>query len=227
MARLPRYFAGGVAQHIIQRGSNRQACFFAPQDFIEYRDVLCALSGECGVAVHAYVLMTNHVHLLATPSASGGLSKLMQRLGVRYAGYVNHRYDRTGPLFDGRYRATVVETETYLLRLMRYVELNPVRAGMVPAPAHYRWSSYGANAHGAPDPLVSPHALYQSLGADAPRRREAYRALFSEVLTPAMLSDIRAASHRGWALGNDRFRAEIAQACGRRAAPQSRGQYYT
>jgi putative transposase len=223
MARLPRYFVPGVAQHIIQRGNNRQACFHTPEDFTAYCAALARLNAECGVAIHAYVLMTNHVHILATPSAPSSIPKLMQRLGSRYVGHVNHRYGRSGALFEGRYRSTVVDTDVYLLRLMRYIELNPVRAGMVAAPDQYRWSSYGCNAAGRADSVVTAHPLYEALGLDLEERRVAYRALFNQELEPETLVQIREASHHGWALGNDRFRAEIERACDRRAAPMPKG----
>ena len=165
--------------------------------------------------------MTNHVHLLATPEAAAGVSATMQALGRRYVRHINRTYRRTGTLWEGRYRATAIDSEAYLLSCQRYIELNPVRAGMTAAA--YRWSSHAANAAAAADPLVRPHPLYLALGATAAARQAAYRALFGVALDDGFVADLRAATNGGWALGGERFRREIAAALGRRVTPLPRG----
>ncbi len=148
MARLPRLVAPGQAHHIIQRGNNRQAIFADERDYGVFLERLAEASARFGLAIHAYVLMTNHVHILATPQAAASMGRVMQSVGRRYVRYFNHVYGRTGTLWEGRYRATPIAAEDYLLACSRYIELNPVRAGMVVSPAHYRWSRYRCNAQG-------------------------------------------------------------------------------
>jgi putative transposase len=223
MARLGRYFLPDQPLHVIQRGNNRHAIFFAEDDHGRYRDWLAEAATDQGVAIHAYVLMTNHVHLLATPRHADSLPRMMQSLGRRYVGYVNHAYRRTGTLWEGRYRAAPIESEAYFLACSRYIELNPVRAGMVAHPRDYRWSSWRANARGAEDALVSEHALYRALGRSAAARQEAYRALFRAALGEAFLDELRAATNGGWALGSERFKQQIAKALHRRVSPLARG----
>jgi putative transposase len=166
--------------------------------------------------------MTNHVHLLITPSSATGIGKVMQSVSDRYVQRFNTRYRRSGTLWEGRYRSVVVDSECYLLTCYRYIELNPVRAGIVRHPAEYRWSSYRANALGWGDSMVTPHELYLSLDSDASVRRATYRALCETSLDEATLCAVRAATHTGWAMGDDRFRDRIAQLSGRRAAPLPR-----
>ena len=223
MARLPRYNLPGVPQHVIQRGNNRQAIFAEEADYAAYREWLQEAAARHGVAIHAYVLMTNHVHLLLTPDAPDSIAKTLQSLGRRYVQYFNYTYGRTGTLWEGRYRATVVDAEPYLLICSRYMELNPVRAGLVKSPAYYRYASYRHNAQGRPDPLITEHELYRRLGRSRPRRCAAYRALFRGAVAEGILHDIRTATNTGWALGNDRFRGEIERLSLRRTAPLPRG----
>jgi putative transposase len=223
MARLGRYFLPGQPLHVIQRGNNRGAIFFADGDYARYREWLAAAAEDYGCAVHAYVLMTNHVHLLATPREADSLPRALQSLGRRYVGYVNATYQRTGTLWEGRYRAAPIDSEAYFLACCRYIELNPVRAGMVVRPGEYRWSSYRAHAHGWADPLVSGHALYDVLGRTAGQRREAYRDLFSAAPDPGFVEDLRAATNGGWALGDAGFKRRIAEAAGRRVEKLPRG----
>jgi len=169
MARLPRYVIPGQPQHIIQRGNNRQIIFAAEADYQFFRDALVEAAAKRGLAIHAYVWMTNHVHLLATPEFDDSIGKTFQSVGRRYVQYFNYSYKRSGTLWEGRYRATVVDSERYLLTLMRYIELNPVRAGMVAAPQDYPWSSYRRNALGEGGPnadWLSSHEEYSSLGRD-------------------------------------------------------------
>ena len=223
MARLPRYVIPGVPQHIIQRGNNRQVIFADEADYRAYSDWLTESAARNGLLIHAYVLMSNHVHLLATPEAPDSIGRTLQSLGRRYVQYFNWTYGRTGTLWEGRYRATVVDAERYFLTCSRYIELNPVRAAMVGSPAGYRWSSYRHNALGQPDELLVEHELYLRLAKDEAARCEAYRALFRTTIDPAELSQIRDATNKGWALGNDRFQAEIEALTRRRAEPLPRG----
>jgi putative transposase len=223
MARLPRSFVEGEVQHVIQRGNNREPTFASEQDFVFYLDCLLRASQEHGLAVHAYILMTNHVHLLATPQHEHSLPKTMQSVGRRYVQRFNYTYQRTGTLWEGRYRATLVHAERYLLTCMRYIELNPVRAAMVQHPTDYPWSSYRANAQGQPDVLVTPHEVYRRLARSSEERLSAYRQLFRAQISKEDLDAIRESTHKGWALGNDRFRAKVERLSGRRAAPLPRG----
>ena len=216
MARLPRFPAPGMPQHVIQRGNNRSATFAADSDFLFYRDCLAAACERYECRVHAYVLMTNHVHLLITSTTPCGISKVMQTVGRRYVRRFNDRHQRTGTLWEGRYRAALIESDRYLLTCYRYIELNPVRAGIVTDPRDYRWSSYRANALGTRDPIVSPHAEYGALGADELIRREAYRALFKDAVAEATLEAIRDATNKGWALGRERFHETIRRLLHRR-----------
>jgi putative transposase len=223
MARLGRYFLPEQPLHVIQRGNDRQAIFFCDEDRVLYLGWLLAAAEEHGCTIHAYVLMTNHVHLLLTPALSHSLPRLMQSLGRRYVRHVNDAHRRTGTLWEGRYRAAPIDSEAYLLACCRYIELNPVRARMVRSPRDYRWSSYRANALGAADPIVRPHALYLTLGRSAAERRESYRALFRERLAEAFIEDLRTATNGGWALGDEAFRRRIAKAAKRRAGPLPKG----
>jgi len=223
MARLPRYVIPGLAQHVIQRGNNRQAIFVAECDYAVYLGWLKEAAQRYGLLIHAYVLMTNHVHLLVTPTQDDSIAKTLQSLGRRYVQYFNFTYKRTGTLWEGRYRATVVDAEDYLLACCRYIEMNPVRAGMVKSAAHYRWSSYRHNAQGQKDAQISEHDVYRRLGRTVQARYEAYRSLFRDGDDDTTLLAIRESAHKGWALGNERFRGEVEGLAKRRTAPLSRG----
>jgi len=218
MPRLPRFFLEGVPLHVIQRGNDRAAIFGDVEDLVFLRRWLARTSREHGVSIHAYVLMTNHLHVLVTPSAADSLPGMMQSLGRIYVQYFNDKYRRTGTLWEGRYKATVVQDEAYLLTCMRYIELNPVRAGMADAPERYEWSSHRANALGEVDDLTSPHPIFRGLGATRSARNAAYRELFGQPLGDAELRSIREATQKCWALGDDAFRQRVS-ASGRRAAP--------
>ncbi|MBV6523067.1 MAG: hypothetical protein MNPFHGCM_03234 [Gemmatimonadaceae bacterium] len=222
MARLPRFSALEHPQHVIQRGNNRTRLFDQAQDYLVFRRCMQSALQRCECDIHAYVLMTNHVHLLITSNAAGAIGKFMQSVGRSYVRYFNDRYRRTGTLWEGRYRATLISTDEYLFRCSRYIEENPVRAGMVSNPAGYRWSSYSANALGMADALVTPHARYLALGASPHSRQRAYRALFRNVIDKAGLHAIRDATNHAWALGGERFQIEVASR-DRRAARQPRG----
>ena len=169
MARLPRLFIKGCPQHLIQRGNNRHAIFFSDEDYIVYLAKLKDFSEHYEVKVHAYVLMTNHVHLLVSTEHEGAISKMMQSIGRYYVLYINKNYQRTGTLWEGRYRSTIVDSDNYLLTVMRYIEMNPVRAGMVEHPAEYPWSSYQANGVGKVIELLTPHERYiqRPMGSDS------------------------------------------------------------
>jgi putative transposase len=223
MARLPRYIVPDQPQHVIQRGNNRSPIFLAPADYGLYRELLAAAAAAHDCAIHAYVLMTNHVHLLLTPRESASIPDTMQALGRRYVRHINNREHRSGTLWEGRYRATVIDSEAYLLACCRYIELNPVRAGMVRHPRDYPWSSHRRHAEGASDALVAPHALYSALGATPQARQDAYRALFAEALDPDFVAAVRHATNTGWALGDPAFQDRVARAAGRRATPLPRG----
>ncbi len=223
MPRRPRVILPGVPLHLIQRGNNRQACFFAEDDYRAYLGWLQEYANATRCAIHAFVLMTNHVHLLMTPEASAGAATLMKRLGQRYVQSVNRTYRRSGTLWEGRFRSCLTQEEDYVLGCYRYIELNPLRANMVEHPAEYPWSSYRANAQGAPSALLTPHALYTALGREENERRTAYRELFRYHLDPGIVDQIRAATNGNYVLGNPIFQAQIAQALGRRVTPGKSG----
>lgn len=216
MPRLPRFFVPDLPLHVIQRGNDRTPIFGGPDDLAFYRRCLAHAACDRAVAIHAYVLMTNHVHLLVTPSCATGVPKMMQSIGRIYVQYFNREYRRTGTLWEGRYKAAIVDDEQYLLTCMRYIELNPVRARMVPTPGEFRWSSYRANACGAADDLVTPHVIYRRLGPSPEVRQIAYRELFRSAIPEGDLGNIRDATQNAWALGGAAFRRKIA-ALNRRA----------
>jgi len=201
MPRPPRVVLPSVPLHIIQRGNNRIPCFTHRNDYPVYLDMLRECALDCGCTLHAYVLMSNHVHLLLSPDDGDSASTMMQRLGRRYVQYFNRRHGRTGTLWEGRFRSSLVHDERYLMICHRYIELNPVRAHMVNAPADYPWSSHRANALGHYDILVTPHSAYHGLGADPAARQAAYRHLFSEVLSDDMLDQVRQAGNGNRPLG--------------------------
>ena len=226
MARLPRFTIPDQPQHIIQRGNNRQAIFAADADYQFFRDALVEAATEHGLAIHAYVWMTNHIHLLASPKSAFTISKVFQSVGRRYVQYFNRTYRRSGTLWEGRYRATVVDSEQYLLTLMRYIELNPVRAGMVARPEDYPWSShrrFALGESGANADWLTAHAEYLKLGHNDTDRQCTYQQLFQTALSRADLADIRDCTHKGWALGNQRFREQIEHLGQRRAASKGIG----
>jgi putative transposase len=223
MARLPRFILPGQPQHVIQRGNNRNEIFCAEADYRFYLDKLQAAAAKHGCAIHAYVLMTNHVHLLMTPESEAAIGKTMQTLGRYYVQYYNHCYQRTGTLWEGRYKATLIDTETYLLTCMRYIELNPVRAGIVSHPSEYPWSSYRQTALGQADDAVTLHPLYGRLGRSDDERQSAYRQLFKARIADQTLAEIREATNKAWVLGNDRFKRKIEAQLERRAAPRPKG----
>ena len=178
MARHKRYFLKNQPLHIIQRGNNRQAIFFAPEDYAQYRAWLGEAASGYGLVIHAYVLMTNHVHLLATPQEEVSVPRTLQSLGRRYVRHINRLHRRSGTLWEGRYRAAPIDSDACFFDCCRYIELNPVRAGMVARPRDYPWSSYRAHGHGAPDALLTDHTLYRALARNAADRQKEYRLRF-------------------------------------------------
>jgi len=197
MPRVKRIQIPGVTQHVIQRGNNRTTIFHSPRDFQFFLRALQVLSVRYLLDVHAYALMSNHFHLVATPQTASATSRVMCAMGSKYVRYFNRKYARTGTLYEGRYRSMNIDTETYWFTCMRYVELNPLRAGLASTIDAYTWSSYKANALGAPDGLVVPHPLYVSLGQSAESRQASWRQICGEALTEAQLTDIRNDIRRG------------------------------
>ena len=223
MPRKPRYYLPEIPCHIIQRGNNRQASFYADDDYRFYLQCLSESAKRYQCAIHAYVLMTNHVHLLMTPATGAGISRVMQSVGRRYVQYINYTYKRTGTLWEGRHKASLIQRRHYLLKCYRYIELNPVRAGMVDQPGEYRWSSYRSNAEGRANPLITAHPEYLLLGATAAERQDAYRDLFKSHMDSNEIKEIRRAITHDVPLGNERFREEIEAMLGRRIQDKRRG----
>ncbi|MEN3156863.1 transposase [Alkalimonas sp. NCh-2] len=223
MARLPRVHLAGVPEHIIQRGNNRQVCFASDEDFAAYAHWLKEYTAEFGVHMHAWVFMTNHVHLLCTASDNSGISLMMQSLGRQYVRYFNQRYRRSGTLWEGRFKSCLVQEAHYIMAVYRYIEMNPVRAGMVASPAEYQWSSYAINAMGKQSALCQPHASYLALADTECERQQSYRDLFRHEENEAMLADIRSTIKSGMALGNERFKQEVEALTGRRQHMGQRG----
>lgn len=223
MPRRPRLTLPNIPLHLIQRGNNRQACFVADADRLLYLEWLGEYADETGCRLHAYVLMTNHVHLLVSAEQGDAPGRLMKALGQRYVQYFNRTYRRSGTLWEGRYRSCPTQTEDYLLACQRYIELNPVRGGIVAHPADYRWSSYRANAQGEADALIRPHAVYLGLGLSPESRLAAYRELFRHELVPGLVDQIRRATNGNYVLGDVRFGDEIAAMLKRRVTPGKSG----
>ena len=223
MPRLPRYVLPGQPQHVIQRGNNRSPIFVADEDYHCFSHYLHEACERHGCQIHAWVFMTNHIHLLLTPDAEESISKMMQSVGRRYVQYFNKTYQRTGTLWEGRYKATLIDSDSYLFTCYRYIELNPVRANMVGHPGEYRWSSYHANALGHQDRLIQSHERYVALGGTSASRQETYRKMFKVHIDEKALDEIRQSTQKGWALGSDRFKDEIEQLVQRRTKPLPRG----
>jgi putative transposase len=223
MARQARLRLANRPIHVTQRGNNRAACFYGDGDYLFYLHSLAEQSGKYACTVHAYALMTNHVHLLITPEDVSGGSQLMKHLGQRYVQYFNRMHGRSGTLWEGRFRSSIVEEQAYLLRCYRYIELNPVRAGMVAHPRDYVWSSYRTNAEQAPSTIVTPHSEYLELAGDDARRAAAYRGLFESKLDDEAMEEIRGAARGGYVLGRRGFRAAVAAVLQRRVEPGSAG----
>lgn len=223
MPRQPRYFVPDVPQHVIQRGVDRQPVFFDGNDYSLYLHALgnAAVKYEC--QIHAYVLMTNHTHLLVTPKNDQSIPLLMQAIGRSYVQKLNRIHNRTGTLWEGRYKACLIQYDRYLLACHRYIELNPVRAGMVSSPAAFPHSSYRHNALGEFNPILSEHAMYRALAKSAKARQMAYRCLFSDAISPKMIKRIRDTTNACLVLGNNRFKNDIERMLGRSVRPKKPG----
>lgn len=223
MARLPRLTLAGYPQHIIQRGNNRQVIFTDVQDFEAMLELLAINAQKMVVAIHAYVLMNNHFHLLATPTTADGLSLMMQAIGRSYVRYFNQRHGRSGTLWEGRYRSTIIESERYLLACMVYIDLNPVRAGMVAQPVDWRWSGHAHNLGWWADPLITPHALYWALGNTPFAREAAYGALVQQGISTRQQNALTESTLHGWALGEANFVAALQKKLPRRVSKSKPG----
>ena len=223
MARQPRTFVDGSPVHVTVRGVDRQDIFFVDGDRTRFLTHLKEASVRYGLAIHAYVLMSNHVHFLATPATRSSLPKAMQYIGRRYIAYFNRRNERTGTLWEGRHKSGPVACDFHFFACHRYIELNPVRAGLTAGPEAFHWSSYAGNALGRPDVLLTPHDEYLALGASEWERYAAYRSLFDEPIPRELMEELRACSNRGWPLGDEAFRAAIERDTGNQASPRRRG----
>ncbi|MES2323223.1 MAG: transposase [Pseudomonadota bacterium] len=200
--------------HIVQRGNNRCQCFFERSDYLVYLDMLqdAAEDGEC--KIHAYVLMSNHIHLLVSPATATSSARMMKSIGERYVQYFNRRYARFGTLWQGRYRSCLVQDERYFLVCQRYIELNPVRAAIVRKPEDYEWSSYRKNAHGIASKIVTPYIAYETIAATDDARHESYRALVREAIDAEDLNLIRRSTNQNTVFGNAQFTEVISRLSG-------------
>jgi putative transposase len=223
MARLPRLSIGGYPHHAVQRGHNRQAIFADGSDFSRYLEALSEVMADHQIAIHAYVLMPNHVHLVLTPPDARAIGSAMQAVGRRYVRWFNDRHRRSGALFEGRYRSTVIEADRYLLACMRYVELNPVRAALVSAPEQYVWSSYRHHSGLLTDPLIHDHAIYWQLGNTPFDRQSRYCQIFEAEPVASEIDLIRQSTRGGWALGTRDFAARLGRISVRRSEPRPPG----
>ena len=210
MPRLRRYCPVGMPVHVIQRGNNRQTLFTSDADIAAYAHWLGDGAARFDVEVHGWAFMTNHVHLLLKPRQDHAISRLMQSLGRRYVAFFNYSYGRTGTLFEGRFRSCLVQEDEYCLTCLRYIELNPVRAGMVRDPGDYRWSSYRAHAFGVPVKFWTPNQLYLSLGTIPRDRQRAWRKLVGELPDMDTIAKIRHCTNTGLVLGTEKFRDQVA-----------------
>ena len=223
MAGPRRFNIPAIPQHVVQRGNSRQLCFLEEADYLEYLRRLTAAAKKHAVAVHAYVLMTNHVHLLATPQSAQGVGKLMQSLGAGFVRSFNARHGRSGTLWDGRYYSALVGSDGYFWNCHRYIELNPVRGGLVERPGEYRWSSYARNAHGKSDAVVTPHDSYFSLAPPGGNVQARYREMFADGLAQADVDEIREKLVHERAFGSEEFIAMIESASTRSPHHRRRG----
>jgi putative transposase len=219
MPRTARVAFAGIPWHIIQRGNHRGACFFSEEDYLVYLDQLKHQSMKFDCAIHAYCLMTNHVHLLLTPDEASGPSLMMKHSGQCFVQYINRTYQRSGTLWEGRFKSCLVQKKDYALQCYRYIEMNPVRAAMVVHPRAYPWSSFHYNGDGAGDKLLTPPSCYTQLGTEAGERREVYRALLESRISDKQISAIRTATSGNYVFGNFSFQHKIANALEKRVTP--------
>lgn len=223
MARLPRIVIPHQPHHIIQRGNNRNPVFCDTDDYLRFLGWLRDAAKQFKVAIHAYVLMTNHVHLLASPSDETGLARMMQWIGRHYVPYFNRKYSRAGTLWEGRFKATVLDSERYFMTCCRYIELNPVRAGISAGPGEYPWSSYAHHVGIKHDALITDHPLYWSLGNTPFEREAAYLGLIEQGLSVMEISVLSETTLKGWALGSEKFKNALEKQTNRRVSPAQRG----
>jgi len=223
MPRPPRIDFPGLPQHLIVRGNDRRPIFFTDADRLFFLKCLGEARAHRSCDVHAFVLMPNHVHLLATARAEYAASRMMQDLGRAYVTHVNKLHRRTGALYEGRFKSSLVETTRYFLACMRYIEMNPVRARMAPRPGSYEWSSHGQNITGEPGGLLTPHPEYTQLGRDARERANAYARLFDEPQCDEELDAIRCGVSQGKAVGTDVYRQQVERLLGKSVSFVSRG----
>ena len=223
MARLPRLIVPHQPHHVIQRGAGRQAVFLEADDYLVFLKYLKESARQFKVAIHAYVLMPNHIHLLASPADQTGMARMMQWIGRFYVPYFNHKYGRVGTLWQGRYKAAVIDSEHYFLLCARYIELNPVRAGLVTQAEDYRWSSFRHHVGIEPDSLIAEHALFWALGNTPFAREAAYRELIQQVISVREVETLTDATLKGWAIGSVQFKASLEKQSHQRVQPARRG----
>ena len=223
MARKPRFNLIGMPQHIVQRGNNRCSIFLNETDRRFYLDCLIQATEKHNCAVHCYVLMGNHVHLLVTSNGNDNIAEMMVLLGRRYTHYFNQKYYRKGQLWRERIRPCLIDAENYLLACQRYIELAPVRSGIVTHPAEYIWSSYSVNALGEHQEFLKPHPVYMALGSNKAQRIEAYRQMFHQDLEPDLIEKINEHANYGYCLGSEQFKLEIESILGRKEMPEGGG----
>ncbi|MDH5650958.1 MAG: transposase [Gammaproteobacteria bacterium] len=222
MPRRARKYLKELPYHIVQRGNNREACFIEEENYRFYLELWEKIARQKGVAVHAWCLMTNHIHFLLTPQDETGISETLKMVGSRYAQYINKKYKRTGTMWEGRHRSSLVQEGKYLLSCYRYIELNPVRANMVQRPEEYVWSSYGVNGWGD-ESWITPHVEYSALGQTTEERCHAYRSLFKYQISEEDLHLFRKAAHYSQPVGDDRFRKQIEEKYGIKFGNMGRG----
>lgn len=223
MARLARLYVPDQPQHVILRGLDQQPAFVDDQDYELFIDCLKAAARDHHLAVHAYVLLPRQVQLLVTPSDEASLPKAMQAVGRRYVAHFNRRYSRRGTLWEGRYRATVIEGERYFLLASRVVEMSPVRAQLVTSADAYRWSSYRHHVGLTVDSLITDHPLYWALGNTPFERQRAYKELCEQPLDERQADQLQQATLKGWVLGGETYREWAARTANRRVSPLPRG----
>lgn len=216
MPRRARMYVAGLPYHIVQRGNNRASCFLDNEDRQVYLEYLAANVRRYEAELHAYVLMTNHIHLLITPNVETAISSVMKGVGSRFAQFFNKKHSRTGTLWEGRHKSSPVQQDTYLLNCYRYIEMNPIRALIVKRPENYRWSSYSSNALGQTDEAITPHPVYLAMGGTESARRSAYRKLCCDAIPDETVSLIRTSTHYCLPAGDRMFAQEIEQRLGRK-----------
>ena len=223
MARLPRLIVPGQPHHVIQRGAGQQPIFLDTDDYLMFLRYLKEGARQFQVAVHAYVLMSNHLHLLASPADATGLARTMQWIGRYYVPYFNVKYARTGTLWQGRYKTAVIDSERYFLLCSRHIELNPVRAGIVAAPGDFRWSSYRHHVGLAHDPLITEHPLYWALGNTPFAREAVYQHLVDQTVSAQDATALTEATLKGWAIGSESFKQALEKDVRQRVTPVKAG----